>query len=247
MNVVAIIQARMSSTRLPGKVLMPLSGHPVLKHIINRLNTCKTFEKIVVATSIDETDNKIETFCNNMGVAVYRGSLSDVLDRFYQTAKLYNADAILRITADCPVIDPEIVDLIVNSFKQSNYDLCGLSGNFPDGLDCSVFSFSAIEKAWNNASLASEREHVGPYIENNPHIFNILPIELFDNLQDQRWTLDEPNDYIFLKAVFEELYCKKKIFLTQDILDLLAKKPDLLLINDKIKRNEGFIKSKEKD
>lgn len=247
MNVVAIIQARMSSKRLPGKVLMNLSKKPVLEHIIDRIKVCKTIDNIVVATSNHASDDKIEKFCNQKHVPIYRGSLDDVLDRFYQAANIYNADAVLRITGDCPVIDPEIIDTIVTSFKRDKVDLCGLSGNFPDGLDCSVFSYRAIKKAWSEASLKSEREHVGPYIENNPSLFKILPIELFNNLGEYRWTLDEPEDYELIKNIYEELYDSNKLFLTNDILELLSKKPKLLSINAKIIRNEGYLKSLEQD
>lgn len=247
MKIVAIIQARMSSSRLPGKVLMDLSGKPVLEHIINRLRTCNHIHEMVVATSTENSDNPIEEFCIENNVNFYRGSLNDVLDRFYQASKKYDADGILRITADCPVVDPEIVDIIISSFLETQCDLCGLSGEFPDGLDCSVFSFKAIEKAWNEAKLASEREHVGPYIEKNPDIFKIVPVKIFDNLGHLRWTLDTQEDYLLLKEIYNKLYKEKKIFLTQDILDMLQKNPYLTSINDKIIRNEGYLKSLEND
>ncbi len=247
MKIVAIIQARMSSSRLPGKVLMNLSGEPVLGHIVNRLKTSKYIHQIVVATSIENSDNPIEEFCTNNKINVYRGSLNDVLDRYYQASKKYNADGILRITADCPVVDPEIVDIIISSFLETQCDLCGLSGEFPDGLDCSVFSFKAIEKAWNEAKLASEREHVGPYIEKNPDIFKIVPVKIFDNLGHLRWTLDTQDDYLLLKEIYNKLFKEKKVFLTQDILDMLQKNPYLTSINDKIIRNEGYLKSLEND
>lgn len=247
MKVIAIIQARMSSRRLPGKVLMNLAGKPVLQHVIERLNYCKTFKEIIVATSIDKSDDEIENFCQENKINIFRGSLNDVLDRFYQAGKLYGADAILRITADCPVIDPEVVDVVVKNFKKNNSDLCGLSGSFPDGLDCSVFAFSAIEKAWSEAKLKSEREHVGPYIEKHPNIFRILPIEIFQDLGDHRWTLDEQRDYDFLIEVYDELYMENKIFYTRDILNLLSKKPHLSRINAKIIRNEGYLNSLDQD
>lgn len=247
MKIVAVIQARMSSSRLPGKVLMSLSGKPVLEHIVDRLKICKNINEIVVASSTHKSDNEIEKFCLKKEILIYRGSLDDVLDRFYQAAKIHNADAILRITADCPVIDPQVVDIIVNSFKKNSVDLCGLSGNFPDGLDCTIFTFDALEIAWHKATLKSEREHVCPYIENNQDIFNVLPVELFNNLEKHRWTIDEPNDYELLTIIYDELYKTGKIFSTNDILELLSKKPHLSLINDKITRNEGYLNSLDQD
>lgn len=247
MNVVAIIQARMSSTRLPGKVMMPLAGLPVLEHVVSRVQHCQKIHRVVVATSTDTSDDSIETWCNAHQVAVYRGSLNDVLDRYYQAAKQYQVEAIVRITADCPVIDPVIVDEVVAGYIQGGYEFYGLSGEFPDGLDCTVFSFEAIKRAWREAKLPSEREHVGPYIENNPQWFQCGGLNKFDGLSHLRWTLDESKDYEFLQALFERLYQKKRLFLTQDILDLLEQEPELMRINSHIVRNEGYLKSLEKD
>lgn len=247
MKTVAIIQARMSSSRLPGKVLIEFRGKPVLEHIVQRLKKCKLIDEIVIATSDHDSDNKIENFCLEKNLNLFRGSLNDVLDRYYNAAIQYKADAILRITGDCPVIDPEIVDKIINAFHENKCDLCGLSGDFPDGLDCSVFSFKAIEKAWKEAKLKSEREHVGPYIEKNPDIFKIKAVSLFKNMGHLRWTLDTPEDKLLLKEIFDELYDDSYIFLTKDILKLLKHKPNLLNINDKIVRNEGYLISLNND
>ena len=171
MTVVAIIQARMSSSRLPGKVLLPLVEKPVLAHVIERLSYSRLIEKIVVATSVDSSDDPIANFCRENHVLCFRGSLEDVLDRYYRAAIENHADSVVRITADCPVIDPVVVDAVITGFLSGNYDLFGLDGEFPDGLDCTVFSLSALKKARLNAKLKSEREHVGPYIENSPHLF----------------------------------------------------------------------------
>ena len=247
MNVVAIIQARMSSTRLPGKVLMELAGKPVLEHVVSRIKSCKTIQKVVVATSTDESDDAIERWCESLGVACYRGSLNDVLDRYYQAAIQSNADAIVRITADCPAIDPTIVDEVVSAYLAGGYEFFGLSGEFPDGLDCTVFAFSAIERAWKEAQLPSEREHVGPYIEKHPELFKSGGLMKFSGLSHHRWTLDEPRDLDFLKIVFERLYQADKDFLAADVLALLKAEPELLSINGSIVRNEGYIKSLQSD
>ena len=164
MKVVAIVQARMNSSRLPGKVMMQLVNKPVLEHVVERLSYCKLIEKIVVATSNESSDDQVKDYCVNNKIDFYRGSLVDVLDRYYHAAKIYNAKAILRITCDCPVIDPVVVDAVITGYLSGEYDSYGLGGKFPDGLDCTVYSFSSLEKAWQEARLKSEREHVGPYI-----------------------------------------------------------------------------------
>jgi spore coat polysaccharide biosynthesis protein SpsF len=247
MNVVAIIQARMSSARLPGKVLLPLAGKSVLEHVVRRIAQCSTIDEIVVATSIDPSDNPIEQWCLEHAVTCFRGSLYDVLDRYYHAALLHGADAIVRITADCPAIDPTIVDQVVQGFLDGGFDLFGLAGEFPDGLDCSVFSFSAIQQAWQEASYPSEREHVGPYIEKNPNLFKSGKLEPFLGLAHLRWTLDEPQDLNFLQEVFSRLYFDNPTFLAEDVLALLEREPELSTINANIIRNEGYLKSLRAD
>jgi len=246
-KVVAIIQARMSSSRLPGKVLMPLANKPVLAHIVERLSYCKMIDKIVVATTNEVSDDLVADYCDNNNIDCYRGSLEDVLDRYYQTAKIHHANPIVRITGDCPVIDPVVVDAVITGYLSGEYDCYGLGGEFPDGLDCTVFSFSAIEKAWKEAKLQSEREHVGPYIENNPHLFRNGALELFQGLSQQRWTLDELNDYELLSKIFNELYRLDSPFLTHEILQFIQNNPELLAINEQIVRNEGYLKSLQED
>jgi len=243
MKNVAIIQARMSSSRLPGKVLLPLSGIPVLEHVTQRVKMSKLLNKVIIATSIDVSDNAIEEWCKNNNIEFYRGSLDDVLDRFYVAACFYGAENILRITADCPVIDFEIIDEVIEKYHKENYDYYGLSGEFPDGLDCTMISFFALETAWKNAKLKSEREHVGPYIEKHPDLFKIGGYEKFEKLGHIRLTLDEPRDYKLLSYIFENLYVKDKYFRHQMILTLLNEQPNLLEINNKIQRNEGYINS----
>lgn len=240
MKVVAIIQARMSSKRLRGKVLMQLAGIPVLEHVVQRVSYCKTINQVVVATSSDISDDDIETWCINHKVECFRGNLDDVLDRFYQAAKHYQAEAIVRITADCPVIDPAIVDEVVEGYQVGGFEFYGLSGEFPDGLDCTVFSFSAIERAWNESVLPSEREHVGPYIEKNPEIFKSGALVKFKDMSHHRWTLDEPEDFKLLSFIFNELYEKDSIFYTHQIMKLLEINPEISNINSNIIRNEGY-------
>lgn len=243
MTAVAIIQARMSSSRLPGKVLMPLVGIPVLGHVVERLSYCRMIDNIVVATSLEDSDDLIADYCKKNNINIFRGSLDDVLDRYYQAARIYQADPVVRITADCPAIDPVVVDAVIAGFLAGSYDLYGLGGEFPDGLDCSVFSFSAIERAWKEARLKSEREHVGPYIENNPDLFQNGALKLFYGLSSQRWTLDEAADYELLTKIFEKLYRSDSPFMTHEVLNVLKEDSNLSSINNGIVRNEGYIKS----
>ena len=244
MSVIAFIQARMSSKRLPNKVLLPLMGKTILEHIFERLEYCKTLDKIVIVTSEDDTDKSIVDLCREKKMSYYQGSLNDVLDRYYKAAISYKADVIVRITGDCPVVDPKVVDEVVNNYFDNDYDLYTLSGDFPDGLDCQVFKFQALEKSWKEAKLLSDREHVGTYIERTcPKLFKIGGLSKFKNLSHHRWTLDEPKDYIFLKEIFSRLYNKNKLFLTKDILNLLDKEKNLMQINKDITRNQGYLDS----
>ncbi len=246
-NPVAIVQARMGSTRLPGKVLLPLAGRPVLDHVVSRLGYCTTLAETVVATTIEVMDDPIAEWCISNGVPCFRGSVYDVLDRYYQAATNYRGDPVVRITADCPAIDPTVVDEVVSGFLEGDFDLYGLEGEFPDGLDCTVFAFSALALAWREAKLKSEREHVGPYIINHPEKFKIGGLNKFHGLAHHRWTLDEPRDYEFLKVIFDRLYREGQPFLASDVLTLLNMEPSLMNINSGILRNEGYAKSLAED
>jgi len=247
MNIVAIIQARMSSTRLFGKVLLPLAGIPVLAHVVSRIRACQTISKVVVATSTDQTDDAIQAWCDQAEVPSFRGSLEDVLDRYYQAARLFQADGVVRITADCPAVDPTIVDEVVAGFLAGGYDYYGLMGEFPDGLDCTVFAFPALERAWREAKLPSEREHVGPFLEKHPELFKCGGLKKFTGLAHHRWTLDELRDYEFLQAIFSRLYSEGAPFLATEVLKLLKREPALMNLNRNIIRNEGYLKSLRED
>ena len=248
MRVVGIIQARMSSTRLPGKVLLPLAGEPVLAHVVARTRACPLIDEVWVATSIDKSDDAIESWCQAENIRCYRGSLLDVLDRYVQAARLAKADAVVRITADCPALDPQLLTEVVQGFVSGKYDLYGLSGEFPDGLDCSVFSMGALDRAWAEAKLPSEREHVGPYVEGHPELFKLGGLRKFDgmDLGRHRWTLDEPEDYELLTRIFDS-FPPKTIFQAKDVLDLFTQQPEWLQINKHIGRNEGYVRSLEED
>lgn len=247
MKTVAIIQARMGSSRLPGKVLMPLADKPALWHVVDRLRQAKEIDQVVIATTDSVKDDAIEAFCNGHKIPCYRGSEQDVLDRYYQAARQFNARTVVRITADCPAIDPQIVDEVVRGYRSGGYALFGLDGEFPDGLDCVAFSFTALEMAWREARLPSEREHVCPYIINHPERFRVAGYKRFTGLAHHRWTLDEPEDYAFLSEIFKRLYRPGKHFGHEAVLELLENEPALLEINSQIVRNAGYLKSLEED
>ena len=230
MNVVAIIQVRSASTRLPGKCMLKIFGKTILEHIILRVSGAKKVQKICVATTQNQEDDIIERIVKKYNVAVYRGSESDVLDRFYQAAKLLQAD-------------------IIDDFIAGGYDYLSntIEPTYPEGIDIEVFNFCSLEKAWEEASLPSEREHVTPYIWKNSRKFNLYNKKHAPDLSHLRWTLDKPEDWVFIQQVYDYLYSPERIFHMADILDLLKKHPDLLKINNKTIRNEGYLKSIKDD
>lgn len=244
MNITAIIQARMSSRRLPGKVLMDLAGKPVLQHVVERVSQCNSVNQIVVATSSDVSDDPISIWCKKNNIDIYRGSMNNVLQRYYLASKQYNASSVLRITADCPVLDPDVIDELIQFYSVNDFDACGLAGHFPDGLDCTIISRTSLQLANANARLPSELEHVCPYIENNPALFRFGKFYKFSDasLSSLRLTLDEIDDYKLLKIIFTEFDSNPK-FRIADILSFLKANPSLTMINQHIIRNEGLLRS----
>jgi len=249
MKILGIIQARTSSTRLPRKVLLDLEGKTVLEHVVNRVRSAKLINKVMVATTIKKEDLKIVKICADVGVEVYRGSEQDVLDRYYQAVRLLNPEHVARITADCPLIDPKMIDKVIRLHlkEKADYTSNTLRETFPDGEDVEVFKFEALKKTWKNAKLSSEREHVTAYIKKNPELFNLNNLEYHRNLSDKRWTLDNPEDYEFIKIIYKNLYGKNNLFGMTEILRFLDKNPHIEQINQHIKRNEGYSKSIKND
>jgi len=244
MKIIAIIQARLGSTRLPGKVLLNLEGRTVLEHVIGRVRSSKLVNDVIVATTINKEDLEIVKLCASLGISVYCGSVDDVLDRYYQTARLFKTDHIVRITSDCPMIDPKIIDEVVKLHlsEKADYTSNTLKETFPDGQDTEIFTFNALKEAWNNANLASEREHVTPYIRKNPS-FKHVNLEYNEDLSQKRWTLDNPEDYEFIKIIYENLYTKNPFFGMKEILKFTNENPEIEKINNSINRNEGYLKS----
>lgn len=247
-KILAIIQARMESTRFPGKMMADLLGKPVICHVIDRVKKSKLIDEVVLATSIDENNNVLEVEAKKMRIHVFRGSENDVLDRFYWAAKKCEATTIIRITGDCPLMDPKVIDKTINFF---NIEKCDYVSNidpptFPDGMDVEVFSFNALEQAWKNAELKSEREHVTPYIRKNKDLFKIKNFENEQDLSEYRITLDEKEDLIAIRKILEKLNDETSYNLS-DIIAILESDQKITKINKKYERNEGYKKSLEED
>lgn len=248
-KILGIIQARVGSSRLPAKVLLPLAGKSVIEHVISRVRASERISDILVATSTSEDDKRIEDICKSLDVIVFRGSKDDVLDRFYRASQTVNPEHIVRITADCPMIDPQIIDEVIKTHleEKADYTTNTLVPMYPDGEDVEVIKTSVLNEAWKKATLLSEREHVTPYIRKHADRFKLVNVAYQKDLTDKRWTLDEPQDYEFLKAVFDSLYAHNNLFGMEEVLEFLRKTPLLESINKNIVRNEGYKKSLEKD
>ncbi|MFA4884236.1 MAG: glycosyltransferase family protein [Candidatus Margulisiibacteriota bacterium] len=249
MKIVAIIQARMGSTRLPGKALIKIADKTVLEHVIRRVQACRLVNEVVVATTVSKGDLPIIKLCAEQGISVYCGSEDDVLDRYYQAAKLFKAKTVIRITADCPLMDPQVIETVLRKHikDRADYTSNTINETFPDGEDVEVFSAAALEKAWIEAKLSSEREHVTAYIRKNPAFFKLAGVEYKTNLKEKRWTLDNQEDLEFVGKIYSALYQKNNLFSMDDILEYLAKYPELEQINSHITRNEGYQKSLRED
>lgn len=250
--IMAIIQARMGATRLPGKVMLQILGMPVLGHVVNRVKQSKLIDRVVVATSDNSENQEIMDYCRINKIDCYPGSENDVLDRFYQTATHFGAkmgDVIVRITADCPLIDPQVIDKVIEHFKIKNVDFASNVNppTYPDGLDVEVFGYSVLEAAWKNAVLASDREHVTPYICDHPELFRMENLENIIDYSKLRLTLDEKADFEVIKAIYENLQEEGKIILLDDILEFLKTHPQISMINSNIERNEGYVTSLKND
>ena len=245
MNIMAIIQARMGSTRLPGKMMAMVAGEPLIWHVVHRVRQAQTVDEVVLATSSSPRDDVIAQFCRERDIACYRGSENDLLDRFYQASKEHRADAVVRVCGDCPLIDAGVIDLVVKAYQQGDYDLVSnaLRYSFPDGLDAEIFSFAALEQAWREAGKASEREHVTPYIKLSGK-FRIHYIENEVNLAAERhhWSVDSPEDLEFVRLVFEN-FTPRQDFWMDEILDLMERRPELRQINSQAVINEGYYRS----
>ena len=244
--VLAIIQARMGSTRLPGKVLADICGKPMLWHVVHRVQNAQSIDHVAVATSVNPKDDLVSDFCANNNIPCFRGSETDVLDRFYMATKQFKANVVVRVTADCPLIDPLVIDKVVDTYHTGDYDYVTntLRYTYPDGVDVEVFSFAALERAWQEATLPLEREHVTPYLRNSDS-FRIHNVENEIDLSNRylRWTVDEPSDLEFIRALYSKNGSGGLALSMDAVLRLLDQEPELTKINNSIICNNGYYKS----
>jgi len=240
MNIIAIVQARMTSTRLPGKVMKPINTDiPMIKVLLSRLSQSKDVDKIILATSTNTADKPLVEYVSKLGYSVFLGSENDVLDRYYHAAIQYSADIVVRITGDCPLIDPDVVDAVINMYKSIDVDYVSntITPTYPDGLDVEVFSFSSLKSAWELATTNFDREHVTPYIKESGE----YKVENFSNSKDyscERWTVDEPEDYEVIKSIFK-LLSPRIDFTWKEVVQLKETMPEIFSGNQHLVRNEG--------
>lgn len=248
-SVLGVLQARTSSSRLPGKVMLPILGVPMLVRQIERLRRSQKMGHLVVATSVDASDDALAALCTDIGVEVSRGSLDDVLDRFVQAARPHDPKWVIRLTGDCPVADHKIIDSMISASIDGDYDYVTncLEPTYPDGLDAEVVRCSVLETAWRNATMQSEREHVTPFIYKHPERFRICQLRARQDYSKLRWTVDELRDFELVTRIYEALYPTNPDFDFQDILALLKKQPELATFNTVHERNEGYAKSLSRD
>ena len=244
MRTIAIIQARMNSSRLPGKVLLDIAGQPMLARVIERARRAKTVDEVMVATTTDSSDDRIEAFCGERGYLVYRGDMFDVLDRFYGAARLAQAEVIVRITADCPVIDPAAIDRVVETFHSTGADFaCNRlpppwKRTWPIGLDTEVCSFAGLERAWKEAELPYEREHVMPYFYDPEGRFTVVVVDHDPDYGTLRWTVDTAEDLALLREIFTR-FDGSDTFTWEDVLALMEREPQLAQINAGVRHKIG--------
>lgn len=242
MRITVIIQARMGSSRLPEKVMLKICGKTVLEHVINRVKKAKLVDEIIIATTNEEFDDIIAREAVKCGVKYFKGSEDDVLSRYYYAAKENASDLVVRITSDCPLIDPHIIDEVIDFYLTNDYDIVTNAGNdviqrtYPRGLDVETFSFAALEQAHNNAKEKYQREHVTPYIYENSE--KICYYKNKVNYSKHRWTLDTEEDFELINIIYNNLYDGEYDFYFQDILDFVNNNPELIKINSHIEQKK---------
>lgn len=247
--ILAILQARITSQRLPSKVLMTILGRPMLELQIERILRCKKIDQLIVATSINQEDDPIDTLCKKMEISCFRGDLANVLDRFYQAARRYRPQHVVRLTGDCPLTDPMLIDELIEFYlaRKCDYASNCQEPTLPDGLDAEIFSFETLAQTWQEAKLPSHLEHVTQFMNSQPQRFTIASYKYHQDLSRYRWVVDEPEDLEFVRKIYEKLYPSNPEFGTQDIVALLKRNKKLVEINQRFKRNEGIQQSIEKD
>ena len=246
----AIIQARMGSTRLPGKILKKINDETVIWNVVDRVKRVPSIDLTVVATTLSAKDDILVDYLKSTEICeVFRGSELDVLKRFYDCAVHYDADVVIRVTADDPLKDPEVIERAINALIENDFDYCSntMIPTYPEGLDIEVFSFNALSDAFSNAKLESEREHVTPYIWKNPSLFKLFNFKFTEDVSHFRLTLDNEDDLKLIKIIYDKLYVSGSVFPFSEVLDYLRASPHLLKLNDATARNEGYFKSIKND
>lgn len=250
MKYLVLIQARVGSSRLPNKVLKDICGKPDLQWVVERVQRSKKVDEVMVITSIERDNLPLIQLCTQLGVRVFVGSEEDVLDRYYQAAKLIKPEYVVRITADCPLFDWDYLDMAIEQLDKDTDYMGQFEDTFPDGLDIEIFKYEALVKSWREAGLASEREHVTQYMRKHPEIFKLQNLECpIKGIGDKRWTLDEDEDFEFINNIYTYFINEKNTekFRTEDILKYLSDNPEIEKINNKFSRNEGLAKSFDND
>jgi spore coat polysaccharide biosynthesis protein SpsF len=231
-RVVAIVQARMGSTRLPGKVLKNLEGDTVLARVVNRLRGARLIDELLVATTGEVADDVVVEECQHCSVPIFRGDEDDVLDRYFHAAQSRQAEIVVRITSDCPLIDAEIVDKTIRAFLDARPDYASnaLIRTYPRGLDTEVMTAQALDRAWHEATEPHQRAHVTPYLYQNPGKFEILSVTGEADYSSHRWTLDTPEDLKFIRAIYAR-FRDRSDFGWRDVLQVLDREPELIEMN----------------
>ncbi len=242
MKVVIIVQARMTSTRLPGKILKIVLDKALLEFQVERLRRVKLADEIVIATTTNNVDQPIIDLCEKLHVLYFRGSEVDVLSRYYVAAKLHNADVIVRVTSDCPIIDPQVIDKVIKFCLDyhSEYDYVSncLKRTYPRGMDTEVFSFKVLQETFFEATAQPDREHVTPFIHMNPQRFHLANVSYTEDQSCHRWTVDTPEDFELIKRIIEALYTHTPQFTLEDCLDLLSRHQDWSTINTNVEQKK---------
>jgi spore coat polysaccharide biosynthesis protein SpsF len=245
--IAAVVQARMGSSRLPGKTLADIGGRPMLGRLVDRARLIPGVEQVVIATTDRPADAAILKFAEAEGLPALTGSEQDVLDRIYRAASRFGVSVIVRVTPDCPMLDPEVSGRVLAEFRRLDGGVDYVSNvhppTFPDGLDTEVFSRNALEVAWREARLESDREHVTPYIWRQPERFRLANVANASDLSALRWTVDTAADVGFARAVYAALGGQSGVFGMDQVLQLLESRPELRLLNSGQRRNEGFERS----
>jgi len=250
MKTVAIIQARMGSNRLPGKVLMPIVGRPMLWHVVRRVRAVPSIDEVVVAVPDGPADEVLRQFCAANDIASFSGSEPDVLDRYYRAALAYGADPVLRITADCPLVDPEFIEKLVQLYRSGSCDYAAVAagadaqnlngGCFPDGMDAECFSFASLKRAWNEAQDPRDREHATRFIWRRKELFRCTKLLADQKYPPLRLTVDHPQDLEVASRIYEKLFSEGNIFHLSDIVDLLRREPEIIKPNEHLVEGQHY-------